>query len=205
MRRRRQTHSGSKGARAGYCSLGMRRGTLAGIALVVAQTVACGFPERRATLPSTEHAWIAVLSGEMPDAIEQVARHAWIVASVPGNGSYHRWEYLGGASRSETRQPFEYFGSPTGDVAIHGTMEGSSVQIAEMMRCLDTEATPTTSGTPPTFRSPAPTATRSSRKRSAGAGSMSSSPRPPSGATTAVWSARVSPSRVPACSSSHGC
>ena len=118
----------------------MRRVIPAGLALVAAQTAACGFPERPAQLPARERAWIAVMSGEMPDAIEQVARHAWIIGSLPGDASFHRWEYLGGASRSETREPLRYFSGAEGDVAIHGVVEGELEEIRNKMRCLDGEA-----------------------------------------------------------------
>ena len=42
----------------------------------------------------------AVLSGEMPAALSQVARHSWIVANVPGAGYLQRWELGGGGGGS---------------------------------------------------------------------------------------------------------
>jgi hypothetical protein len=118
----------------------MRRVTLAAAALVVAQTGACALPSRPAELPSRQRAWIAVLSGEMPDAIEQVARHAWIIGSLPGDATFRRWEFLGSAYRSETREPLGYFHGARGDVAVHGVVDGDLDEIATKMRCLDREA-----------------------------------------------------------------
>ncbi len=97
----------------------------------------CAVPRRAAELPASEHAFIAVLSGEMPEALEQVARHAWIVGHVPGSQTMHRWEFLGGAYRSETTTPFHYFSQ--GDVAVHGIVEGDVAEIERIARCLDTE------------------------------------------------------------------
>jgi hypothetical protein len=115
----------------------MSRAKTALAAMAVVQACACAVPKRPAELPSQQRAWIAVLSGEMPDAIEDVARHAWIVGSLPGDGSVHRWELLGSAFRSETNRPFDYFGN--GDVAVHGVVEGDVVEIHRIMKCLDRE------------------------------------------------------------------
>lgn len=104
-------------------------------ALVVAQTAACGVPRPEAKLPARERAWIAVLSGEMPEAIEQVARHAWIIGHLPGEASYSRWELLGRAFKTTTREPFDYFGNR--DVAVHGIVEGDVAEIRRMHACLD--------------------------------------------------------------------
>lgn len=113
----------------------------AAAALALAQTAACAIPRRAAELPPSERAWIAVLSGEMPEAIQQVARHAWIVGSLPGAGKrVRRWEYLGGAEITTTTEPFSYFGESDGDVAVHGVFEGTPLEIAAKMKCLDAEA-----------------------------------------------------------------
>jgi hypothetical protein len=105
-------------------------------ALVVAQTAACAIPSVPATLPPRDRAWIAVLSGEMPEALEQVARHSWIVGNLPGQTPV-RWELMGSAYRSQTRDPFSYFGD--GDVAVHGIVEGTVAEIRALHTCLDKE------------------------------------------------------------------
>jgi hypothetical protein len=114
----------------------MSRVTLAAVALAVAQTAACAIPSVPAKLPPPDHAWIAVLSGELPEAIEQVARHAWIVGNLPGETPV-RWELMGSAYRSQTRDPFSYFGD--GDVAVHGIVLGSVAEIRRLHTCLDAE------------------------------------------------------------------
>ena len=53
---------------------------------LLALTLGCGIPHRPIEFPPRTEAWIAVLSGEMPSPIGDVARHAWIVASLPGHG-----------------------------------------------------------------------------------------------------------------------
>jgi hypothetical protein len=94
----------------------------------------------RGPLPSCrqQRAWIAVLSGELPEAIQQVARHAWIVGSLPGERSFRRWEFLGHGYASRTIEPLHYFGR--GDVAVHGVVEGEPAEIERMQRCLDADA-----------------------------------------------------------------
>jgi len=115
----------------------MSRAQTALAILALAQACACAVPQRAAELPARQRAWIAVLSGEMPGAIQQVARHAWIVGSLPGDTLY-RWEFLGGASRSQSNEPLHYFGD--GDVAVHGVVEGDLEEIHRIMRCLDGQA-----------------------------------------------------------------
>jgi hypothetical protein len=114
----------------------MSRLTLAAAALLVAQTAACAIPSVPAKLPPRDRAWVAVLSGEMPEAIEQVARHAWIIGNVPGETPV-RWELMGSAYRSQTSNPFSYFGD--GDVAVHGIVLGSVEEIRALHTCLDKE------------------------------------------------------------------
>jgi hypothetical protein len=114
----------------------MRRFPLAPAAFIVAQSAACTVPSVPAKLPPEDHAWIAVFSGELPEAVEQVARHAWIVSNLPGQTQV-RWELMGSAFRAETRDPFTYFGD--GDVAVHGIVEGSVEEISRIRRCLDAE------------------------------------------------------------------
>ena len=98
---------------------------------------ACTVPRRPAQLPPAGDAWIAVLSGEMPHPIGQVARHAWIVASVPGRGALGRWELLQDARRSTTGAPFAYFGD--GDVAVHGIVRDGPEAVVAAAHCLDEE------------------------------------------------------------------
>lgn len=114
----------------------MRSAPLAGLAFAAAQAVGCAIPSVPARLPPADHAWIAVLSGAMPEAIEQVARHAWIVGNLPGESPV-RWELMGSAYRSQTRDPFSYFGD--GDVAVHGIVEGTVAEIQAIETCLDAE------------------------------------------------------------------
>lgn len=106
-------------------------------ALWAACSAGCVVPHRPAELPARGDAWVAVLSGEMPDAIQQVARHAWIVASVPGESRFRRWELLGRPERSSTGDPFRYFGE--GDVAVHGIVRMDTSSLLRIARCLDEE------------------------------------------------------------------
>lgn len=117
----------------------MRRAALALplTAVLISALSGCAVPHLPAELPGRQEAWIAVLSGEMPDAIEQVARHAWIIGAVPGEPRLRRWELMGTAAKSETSQPFEFFG--TGDVAVHGIVRGTADEIRAKARCLDAE------------------------------------------------------------------
>jgi hypothetical protein len=105
-----------------------------------AQTAGCGFPHRDAVLPPPERAFVAVLSAEIPGTIEQVARHAWILARVPGDRQFRKWELVGGAARSDTGAPYHFFGGGDGDVAVHGVIEGTPAEIERISACLDTEA-----------------------------------------------------------------
>jgi hypothetical protein len=109
------------------------RASVAGLVLLAA---GCSFPRRVAELPPRDEAWIAVLSGEMPDPISDVARHAWIVASIPPKKSLLRWE-LGSGGHHEDNQPFHWFGDRDADVAIHGIVRGDRAHIAELAACLD--------------------------------------------------------------------
>jgi hypothetical protein len=99
--------------------------------LVVAS--ACALPHRPAALPPRSEGYVAVLSGEMPGAISQVARHAWIVANVPGEPSFRRFELGGGGSGD----PFRYFGG--GEVAVHGIVHYQGDELAEKVDCLARE------------------------------------------------------------------
>src|SRR5579864_3028480 len=87
-------------ARAARCNRGLntpagtsvRRGvpspwdSLVGVGLVAAAT-ACAVPRRPAVLPPDQEGYVAVLSGEMPAALSQTARHSWIVVNVERSGT----------------------------------------------------------------------------------------------------------------------
>lgn len=94
--------------------------------------VGCVAPRPSAKLP--EAPYIAVLSGQMPRPIDQVARHSWVVVQ-PATGSSHRYEYGGGG---DSRDPFSDFAQ--GDVMVHGVYRGSNEDIAEKDRCLEEAA-----------------------------------------------------------------
>jgi hypothetical protein len=101
--------------------------------LVLLAPLGCTLPQRPAELPPRSEGYVAVLSGEMPGAISQVARHSWIVANVPGERSYRRYE-LGGGGGGD---PFSYFGS--GDVAVHGVVRYEPAKLDAVTRCLEVE------------------------------------------------------------------
>ena len=91
-------------------------------------------------LPKRDHPYIAVLSGEMPGAIRDVARHSWIVATVKdpsGSFRYRRFEWLGRANATDTDNPFAYLGN--GEVAVHGVIANDADEIAAMVACLERE------------------------------------------------------------------
>jgi len=92
----------------------------------------CTIPSRPAVLPPRSEAYVAVLSGEMPGAISQVARHSWIVVNVPGEPAFRRFE-LG----SSGGDPFSYFGD--GDVALHGVVHYEPGEAARVVDCLERE------------------------------------------------------------------
>ena len=86
--------------------------------------MACVIPQPGATLARYEQApYVAVLSGEMPPPLDQVARHAWIVVHRPG-AENRRFEY--GASGGS--DPFDDFTG--GDVMLHGVVTGSATDLA---------------------------------------------------------------------------
>lgn len=92
-------------------------------------------------LSRRDRAYVAVLSGEMPGALRDVARHSWVVANVkgPSGGFRHRrYEWLGDASATDSDNPFDYFGN--GDVAIHGVViDEEPSKLAEIVACLERE------------------------------------------------------------------
>jgi hypothetical protein len=85
---------------------------------------------------------VAVLSGEMPGALRDIARHSWIVANVKdrsGAFRYRRFEWLGDAKATDSDNPFDYFGN--GEVAVHGVVsdERPPEELAAMIACLERE------------------------------------------------------------------
>jgi hypothetical protein len=102
-----------------------------------ASSLGCAIYRRPLVLPPPETPYVAVLSGEMPEPITQVARHAWIVANAAKSGPLLRYELLGPAFKTTTTDPFGYFGD--GDVGLHGVILGDRAEIDRMIACLDVE------------------------------------------------------------------
>lgn len=99
-------------------------------ALPIAMLLAgCAIPSLPAQLPPPPY--VAVMSGQMPPPIDQVARHSWIVLQRVGQPP-RRFE-LGGGSHSD--DPFDDFAS--GDVMLHGVVQGTDQEIADIERCLE--------------------------------------------------------------------
>lgn len=107
------------------------------LALISLLAMGCAVYRRPLDLPPRERPFVAVLSGEMPEPITQVARHAWIVANKADGSELRRYELLGDAFASVTSDPFRWFGS--GDVALHGVLEGGKTEIAAVIECLERE------------------------------------------------------------------
>lgn len=100
-----------------------------GVALSCASIAGCAIPSLPAKLPPAPY--VAVLSGQMPPPIDQVARHSWIVLQREGKPP-HRFE-LGGGGHSD--DPFDDFAQ--GDVMVHGVVQGTDQEIADIERCLE--------------------------------------------------------------------
>jgi hypothetical protein len=111
------------------------RGLLA--AGLAAASAGCAIYRRPVELPPREKPYVAVLSGEMPEPITPVARHAWIVANLSGGRPLRRFELLGSAYASDTDDPLYWF--VPGDVALHGIREGELAEIAGVVACLERE------------------------------------------------------------------
>lgn len=90
----------------------------------------CAVPREPAVLPPSGEGYVAVLSGEMPGALSQVARHAWIVAQVPGERSLRRFELQHSGSGA-----FGYFGN--GEVAVHAVFRYPKKELLEVVACLE--------------------------------------------------------------------
>lgn len=97
----------------------------------------CAIYRRPLELPPRDKPFVAVLSGEMPEPITQVARHAWIVANKADGSDLRRYELIGDAYAAGTSDPFYWIGP--GDVALHGVIEGEKAEIAGVIECLERE------------------------------------------------------------------
>ncbi len=104
---------------------------------ILGLTSGCAIYRHPLALPPREQPFVAVLSGEMPEPIDMVSRHAWIVANAADQKPLHRYELLGSGFKTTTDTPFDYFGS--GDVAIHGIVITDSRGIQRFLACLDKE------------------------------------------------------------------
>lgn len=114
----------------------------------------CALYRHPLVLPPREQPFVAVLSGEMPEPIDMVSRHAWIVANAADQRPLQRYELLGDAFKTTTDKPFDYFGS--GDVAIHGILTTDRQRIAELLACLDKETPQYNEEHPTYFPMPGP-------------------------------------------------
>jgi hypothetical protein len=131
----------------------MRRlAVMLALAVAASGTVGCLRPQP-ATLPRADRAYVAVLSGEMPGSYRDLARHSWIVSSVPPaaniprrraaarRATLRRYEWVGDAHATALGSPEQAFSSDVsvGDVAIHGIKTGSPEEMAETIACLERE------------------------------------------------------------------
>jgi hypothetical protein len=107
------------------------RGVLLAMAVLLA---GCAIPHLRAEVPGHDRAWIAVLSGALGPPLDKVGRHAWIVASVPGETLYRVWECCEPIA-STTERPLHH--DILEEVALHGVIEETPETIAEKVQCLD--------------------------------------------------------------------
>jgi hypothetical protein len=113
---------------------------VARIALATAlltSSAGCVVLRRPTTLPDGDKPYVAVLSGEMPEPITMVARHAWIVANEGERRPLLRYELLSRAFKETTSRPLDYFGE--GDVALHGVVPQDRAGIRKIVECLDAE------------------------------------------------------------------
>ena len=106
-------------------------------------TLACTVGDRPLALPNPQlhhpgHdlGYVAVLSGEMPPAIDQTARHAWLIVHVPGDDELLRCEWTGVGSCNPTLDAFSYFGH--GKVMLSGYFE--TPHAAKIAACVKTQA-----------------------------------------------------------------
>ncbi len=113
-----------------------------GVLLAMGAVTGCVRP-RPGVLPPREAAYVAVISGEMPGAFRDVARHSWIVSNVPAtlpsrSSTLARYEWLGDAEVTTYADPSAAFTSGVNphEVAISGVVRGSREEIAEVVSCL---------------------------------------------------------------------
>ncbi|HEY2365519.1 MAG TPA: DUF3750 domain-containing protein, partial [Polyangiaceae bacterium] len=105
-------------------------------------------PQPKGSLEArANESYVAVLSGEMPPPIDQVARHSWIVAHVPGETD-RRFEY-GGSGGSG---PYDDFTG--GDVMVHGVVHPKNIR--ETIECLERARTIARERHPDYFPIPGP-------------------------------------------------
>jgi hypothetical protein len=108
----------------------------------------CVVPRPAASLDAKKDtAYVAVLSGEMPPPIDQVARHAWVVVHVPGEQD-RRFEYAGAGGSG----PFDDFTG--GDVMLHGVVTPKNIR--ETIACLERASTTARERHPDYFPIPGP-------------------------------------------------
>lgn len=122
---RAQTVAGRGNAVAFQCPVVMARASVGCVALL---SLGCVVPRPPPKLPDTP--FIAVLTGQMPPPIDEVARHGWIVVRRSARG-LHRFEFGGNGTGGD---PFRDFAA--GDVMVHGVYEGSAQEIAAKEACL---------------------------------------------------------------------
>lgn len=111
--------------------------TLVALCFIGLGQIGCVVKQRPLVLPPPSEPFVAVLSGEMPEPITIVSRHAWIVANEGERKPLLRYELLGHGFKSSTNEPFNYFGE--GNVALHGVVRADRTAIAKVVACLDIE------------------------------------------------------------------
>jgi hypothetical protein len=126
----------------------LKRSALPIALALAASSLGCAIYRHPLVLPPRETPYVAVLSGEMPEPISQVARHGWIVANPSKTGEILRYELMGDAFKTTTSDPFSYFGH--GDVGLHGVLRADAAKVAEIVACLDVE-TPRYNDEHPTY------------------------------------------------------
>jgi hypothetical protein len=98
-------------------------------AAIVMLSWGCALPRPAAVLPE-DKTYVAVLSGQMPPPIDEVARHAWIVSHHAGSKRYPRFE-MGGDSETD---PFADFAA--GDVMLHGVVAMTEAELDKLEPCM---------------------------------------------------------------------
>jgi len=117
-----------------------RAGVLAAVAplaSLISMSSGCAAYRRPLELPPRDKPYVAVLSGEIPEPISMVARHAWIIANKADGTDLRRYELLGDAFATVTSDPLDWIGP--GDVALHGVIGGDRAEVAGVVECLERE------------------------------------------------------------------